>query len=451
MESTPKKSVGKRILEGLLVYRNPRMLLALWLGIASGFPLLLTGTTLVAWMSEEGVDIKKLGLMAMVGLPYTLKFLWAPLVDAVKLSRTQLGQRRAWLLISQIGIVVFLLALAFASGDYGFGVLSVIAVGVSSFSATQDIVIDALRVEMFKTDEQGAASAAVVSGYRIGMLLAGAGALFLAEFISWSMVYLSAALFMVAMMPVAFCIRSLVLAKKEGEEAQASKKTAIAWLKSAVWMPFKDFFQKQGGKIGVVILAFIALYKLGDAMAGNLTMKFYLDLQFSKTEIAGVTKIFGFWAVLAGTAVGGMVVKATRMSRALIFCGILQIASNLVFVWLSYKGHSVTALAVAVAVENITGGMGTAAFVAFMAGLCSIEFTATQYALLSALSSVGRTSLSSVGGFVVDGVGWEYFFIFTAVCGLPGMALLFFLRSQLDREDAKKLALSAETTEASNS
>ncbi len=462
-------------IETLKVYFQLPMLIVLGLGMASGFPLLLTGSTLAARMQENGVDIGLIGMFALVGLPYTFKFLWAPLVDAIKLGKTHLTHRRIWLWLSQLGLIGSLLGLAVLDPNSQLVWLGVFALLTSFFSATQDIIIDALRVEMLKTEDQGAGAAMYVAGYRVGMLLAGAGALMLAHFFPWHLVYVVAILVMAAFMPLGLAIRGLAgveqaLAKQQAESAdkdftdktgddcenavsndvesqesvsegekavvvdKSFKTKLVEMFCKAVVAPLKDFFVTRGVKTALSILLFIALYKLGDAMAGNLSMPFYLSIGFTKPEIAAISKVFGFGAVLVGTALGGLVVKKYSMAKALLICGSLQLLSNFVFVWLAGMGHSIPALIVAIAVENVTGGMGTAAFVAFMASLCHVEFTATQYALFSALSSVGRTAISSVGGYIVDASNWQVFFCVTAVAGLPGMALLLALGPQLNAE-----------------
>ena len=459
----------------LKVYFQLPILITFVLGIASGFPLLLIGSTLSARMQDFGIDIKIIGLLGMVGLPYTFKFLWAPLVDAVKLGRTHLRHRQHWLILTQTALAICFVLMSFGEPQTGnLLYFTVVSVAIAVFSATQDIVIDALRVEMLSPEDQGAGSAATVAGYRVGMLLAGAGALFLATAIPWHFVYLVAAAVMAALMPVVFCVKRLHAVKRK-DDALRKKASLKQWLYDAAAAPLVDFFKTRTFRTALAILLFIALFKLGDAMAGNLSTPFYMAMGYTKMEIGAITKIFGFTAVLFGTFIGGFIVKQCSISRALLICGTLQLLSNLVFVWLanldhnlvathvavaidqmtggmnliSYVEHDTVALTVAIAVENVTGGMGTAAFVAFMSRLCNVEFTATQYALFSALSSVGRTFLSSSGGFVVGAAGWGNFFVFSAVCGLPGMFLLLLLRPQLNATTALPLPQEADDSESS--
>jgi PAT family beta-lactamase induction signal transducer AmpG len=428
------------------------------LGIASGFPLLLTSSTLAARMTESGIDIKTIGIFALVGLPYTLKFLCAPLVDALKLPKiqTHLAHRKSWCILTQILLTASLVGMACTDPAQNIGMLGIFALATATFSAMQDIVIDALRVEILPKDAQGAAAAASVAGYRIGMLLAGAGAFVLATFMPWNTVYLIGAGVMALCIAVTLTIRRLhgveeaiqdgrlqenLTAPNVQTENQVTPNPQTSsgyqqWLYTAVIAPIVDFMKRPAA---ILILLFIALFKLGDAMAGTLSVPFYLHVGFTKIEIAAVTKVIGVAAVLGGTFIGGFIVKRYKMLHALLICGTLQLLSNFVFVWLSYIGASVPALTVCICVENISGGMGTAAFVAYMAQLCNIRFTATQYALLSSLSSVGRTLLSSSAGFIAAGLGWAGFFITTAAMGLPGMILLVILmRSEQSNPNALK-------------
>ena len=444
--------------ETLAVYFQWPMMSVFLLGIASGFPLLLTSSTLAARMTESGIDIKTIGIFALVGLPYTLKFLCAPLVDALKLPKiqTHLAHRKSWCILTQILLTASLVGMACTDPAQNIGMLGIFALATATFSAMQDIVIDALRVEILPKDAQGAAAAASVAGYRIGMLLAGAGAFVLATFMPWNTVYLIGAGVMALCIAVTLTIRRLhgveeaiqdgrlqenLTAQNVQTENQVTPNPQTSsgyqqWLYTAVIAPIVDFMKRPAA---ILILLFIALFKLGDAMAGTLSVPFYLHVGFTKIEIAAVTKVIGVAAVLGGTFIGGFIVKRYKMLHALLICGTLQLLSNFVFVWLSYIGASVPALTVCICVENISGGMGTAAFVAYMAQLCNIRFTATQYALLSSLSSVGRTLLSSSAGFIAAGLGWAGFFITTAAMGLPGMILLVILmRSEQSNPNALK-------------
>lgn len=430
--------------ESIGVYLQWPIVLVFFLGIASGFPLLLTASTLMARLKESDVDIQTIGIFASLGLPYTLKFLAAPIIDALHLPgiKNHLAHRKSWCALTQICLVLSLLGMAYCDPRTQLLELAICALLTSTFSALQDIVIDALRIEILPKSDQGAGSAAATAGYRIGMLLAGAGAFVLASFVPWNTVYCIGAGLMALCLIITLCIRRLrgveeALDKGEithDEVDTVQKKNYRDWIKTAVVAPITDFFKRPSA---LNILLFIALFKLGDAMAGSLSMPFYLELGFTKIEIAGITKVIGVVAVLAGTFVGGSIVKRFPIMKALTICGTLQILSNFVFVWLAQSGNNIGILTACIVVENVTGGMGTAAFVAYMSQLCNVRFTATQYALFTSLSSIGRTLFASGAGFIVAGVGWSSFYVITAVLGLPGMGFLYFVWKADQKEAAR--------------
>ncbi|MBQ4359415.1 MAG: AmpG family muropeptide MFS transporter [Proteobacteria bacterium] len=422
--------------ETLGVYCHWPIIQIFLMGIASGFPLLLTASTLAARLKESGVNIETIGIFALVGIPYSIKFIFAPFIDELMLpmAKTHLQHRKSWAVLTQVLLACSLLAMSFWTPDMNILYLGCFALLTSGFSAMQDVVIDTLRVELVPKDSQGAAAASSVAGYRIGMLMAGAGAFVLATYMPWNTVYMIAAGIMASCILV-----TLSLKKLDGlEEAVETKayddtfdlerfgemKSIKERIHEAVIAPIVDFMHRPAAPL---ILLFIALFKLGDAMAGTLSMPFYLDLGFTKIQIAAITKVIGVVAVLGGTFVGGFMVKRYSMMRALWICGVLQILSNFVFVWLAQIGADVSALTACIVVENVTGGMGTAAFVAYMAQLCNFRFTATQYALLTSLSSIGRSVIASSAGFIAAGVGWAGFFVVSAAFGVPGMIILYVL------------------------
>ena len=437
--------------ETLGVYWQLPILWVFLLGIASGFPLLLVGSTLLTRLHESGIDIKTIGVFALVGVPYTYKFLISPCVDAIQLPflKTHLLHRKSWCMFSQLMLVATLTAMAWCDPAAHIELMGILALLTATFSALQDIVIDAIRIEIARKDAQAAASASLVAGYRVGMLLAGAGALFLAEVLPWDLVYLVAAEVMGLCMLATLSIRRLVgydeAFKKDSDaaklEAEQAAQTGIpselhhSWFYKAFYAPIADFMKRRGA---IKILAFIALFKLGEAMAGTLSMPFYLELGFSKAEIATISKVFGVVATIFGAFVGGLVVKRMNIVKALFLCGSLQLASNFCYIWLSYAGHSNLVLTLSITIENVTGGMNTAAFVAFMSQLVNVRFTATQYALLSSLSSVGRTVVSASTGFLVAQMGWNGFYIFTVFCGLPGLALLYLVAPFIGKKETPK-------------
>jgi MFS transporter, PAT family, beta-lactamase induction signal transducer AmpG len=412
--------------EALAVYADRRMLVVLAMGFSSGLPLLLTLSTLGWWMREVGVDLKTIGVFALVQLPYTLKFLWAPAMDhgSVPVLTRAFGRRRGWILATQIGLALAIAAMGFSDPAARPLATAVAALAVAFFSASQDNVIDAYRIEILAPHEQGAGAAATQLGYRIGMLAAGAGALALAEFVAWPVVFLAMAAL------VAVGIVAVLLAP---EPAPPPGMDAVTWisedgdevtLRTALVEPLADFVRRRGW---LAILLLALLYKFGDAVSGQMASPFYYDMQFTKLEVASVTKVLSIVASMAGVAVGGALVAWLGTFRALLVGGVLQAATNLLFTLLALTGKSVPMLAVAVGADSFTGGLAGSAFVAYLSGLCSVRFTATQYSLLTSLTSAGRTVLAATSGFLAAQLGWAAFFAATAVLAVPGLAILLWL------------------------
>lgn len=412
-----------KLAKALAVYGDRRILTVLLLGFSSGLPLALTGSTLALWLTEAQVSLATIGYFSLVGTPYIFKFAWAPLIDHVRLPLlTRLfGRRRAWMLATQTLLIAALLGLGFNDPAARPELTALLAVVVAFCSASQDIVIDAYRVEILDAEQYGAGAAAVQAGYRIAMLTTGAGALYLAQFSgSWSLTYaVMAALVLVGM--------ATVLANAEPvADLPPPPPGMTGWLRHAVADPFMDMARRQGWMI-LGVLAFILLYKLGDAFAGMMANPFYVRMGFSKNEIASVSKLFGFTATLAGTFVGGVLVARFGLFKSLLLCGVLQMGSNLMFAWQAVMGHDILALTLTIAVENFTGGLGSAAFVAYMSGLCSLSYTGTQYALLSSLAAVGRTLIASTTGLLAERLGWVDFFLLSTLVALPGLLLLLWM------------------------
>lgn len=397
------------------------MLVTLIMGFSCGLPLLLTITLLQVWMKEEGVDLTIIGLMALVGLPYTVKFLWAPVLDRFTLPF--LGRRRGWLLIAQIVLTLCIAGLGFSDPKNSPWMLAFAAFLVTFFSASQDIVIDAYRREDLSDEELGLGSSLYVNGYRMGMLLAGGGGLIMADHLPFSMVYLIMA---ACMLPG---ILATLLAREPVVNA-GSPKT----IKEAVINPLTEYFSRNGA---LWILAFILMYKIGDTMASAMTTPFYLDIGFSKTEIGTVVKLFGFWATIAGALIGGVIMIRLGINRSLWVFGFLQAISTAGFALLARIGYSIPALSVVIGFENLSSGMGTAAFIAFMASITNKKFTATQYALLTSLMAVPRTVASAPTGFLAKNMGWENFFIACTLIAIPGMLLLLKFAPWKSKETAK--------------
>ncbi len=404
------------------VFRSRKIFLLLLLGFASGLPLALSAGTLQAWLAAERVDIVAIGWFALVGQPYTYKFLWAPVMD--RYAPPFLGRRRGWLLITQIALAAAIAFMGTLSPADSPWLLGAAALAVAFLSASQDIVFDALRTDWLEARERGAGAAVTVLGYRLAMLVSGAGALILADqWLGWQATYwLMAGLMAVGMAATWFALEPA----PNGAPPRA--------LAGAVVEPFAEFFSRRGA---VALLALVVLYKLGDAFAGNLTTAFLLrGPGFSLTEVGGINKGFGLAATIAGALAGGALMAKMRLYRALLLFGILQAITNLGFMALAAAGKSYPLMVTVIGLENLAGGMGTAAYVALLMALCDRRFSATQYALLSALSAVGRVYVGPAAGYLVDGLGWEQFFLFTFVIALPGIALLAWMRARIDALEA---------------
>jgi PAT family beta-lactamase induction signal transducer AmpG len=402
------------------------MMTLLALGFSSGLPRLLVYSTLSFWLLEVGVSIATVGVFALTSMPYTIKFLWAPLIDRAPLPMftRALGQRRGWMLATQLALAAATFFLALADPSASLLVCGACAVLVSIASASQDIVIDAFRVESLEADEQGAGAAVAVFGYRIGMLVAGAGALSMATFTNnWSLVYILMALFGIVGMLATFVAREP--AKKNRSAQDALPSNLKEHLKDAVWGPLSDLKRRRGV---VAFLTFIMLYKLGDALAGTMLNPLLVELGFTKLEIAAVSKTHGLVASIFGVFLGGWLVKHVGVMRALWIAGFMQMFSNLVFVLQARAGHNLTMLVATIGIENLCGGIGTAAFVAYLSGLCRDRYTATQYALLTAISSGLRMVLSGGAGVAAVWLGWELFFGLTAITAIPGMVMIVLLQ-----------------------
>ena len=405
----------------LAIYADPRVLQILGFGFVSGLPLALTTGTLSYWLAREGVDKTTIGLFALLGIPYALKMFWAPFLDHLPAPGpfARLGRRRGWAVTIQFLLIGALLVMGSTDPLAAPFALALAALSVAFLSASQDIVIDAFRIELLEQDEQGAGAAAIQLGYRFGMLVSGAGAIWLSAIADWFLVYAA----MAACVPVGTVL--VLLAKEPANGESVLKADAQAdyaeWLKHAVLDPFTDFMTRRGW---LAILAFALLYKFGDAIGGVMANPFYVEIGFSPEEIAGVTKLFGLAATILGTIAGGVLVVRIGLIRALFVAGILQAVTNLLFALLAWIGPSVPMLAVAIGADNFTGGLGSAAFVAYLSSLCSVAYTATQYALLTSFMALGRSFLSSGGGWLADQTDWVSFFTLTTLLAVPGLALL---------------------------
>lgn len=422
------------------VYADRRVLIILFLGFSSGLPLLLVFSTLSIWLKIEGVSLTAIGLFSLVRTPYTFKFLWAPVIDRlpVPVLTGLLGRRRSWALVAQVALMASIFAMASTSPAENPGLTALFALLVAFTSASQDIVIDAYRVEILDDDEQGAGAGAIVLGYRAGMLSAGAGALWLAALFTWNQVYvIMGALVAVGMVTIIFAREPDTgpsLAAAEAEEARMAGHLSsgmapwlarmLAWFYEGVVAPFRDFMGHTGW---AAVLAFIALYKLGESYLGVMAGPFYIAMGFTTVEIANVTKAFGLGAIIVGGLVGGILVNRIGIMRSLMICGVLQIVGTLMFVVQAKAGHNVPVLVATITAENVTSGMATSAFVAYLSSLCHQAYTATQYALLSSLTAFTRDVVSASAGWVAEQVVWAEFFLFSAALAVPGLLVLAWL------------------------
>jgi len=422
-----------------MLYLQPRLLLIGLLGFFSGLPLALTASTLTAWLFESGVERASIGLFAAVATPYAFKFLWAPLMDGVRLPLlSRLGRRRSWMLLAQILLVASMLAMASVNPAEAALTAALIAVVMATASASQDIVIDAYRVEFLPIAEQGAGAAMATFGYRIGMLVSGAGALYLAEYFSWGATYS----IMGGVMALGIvCTLLMKESSQEGEDSRPSEpsargaarsiaqhvRSAKQFFKDSVVAPLTDFMTRPHW---FAVLAFIILYKLGDAFLGVMFNPFLLDIGFNKMQIAEIVKLYGFGATLLGVFLGGSMVAKLGMYRALMLSGGVHILTNMLLIVQAQLGANEHFLILSITSENLTGGMGTAAFIAYLSALCSRHYTATQYALVSSLAAFGRTWLSTPSGWLSETVGWEWFFAIACIIAVPGLVLLYWLERQ---------------------
>jgi len=441
MSTVPEAAAARPSLaETLAVYLQPRVLIVLFLGFSGGLPLALSGSTLLFWAAEVGVNLKTIGLFALVGTPYTIKFLWAPIVDAldVPLLARWLGRRRGWLLLTQLLLMAAIVFLGMNDPASAPGVVALGALMVAAASATQDIVIDAFRIESLDDNEQAAGMASYVAAYRVGMLVSSAGALYVVTGFqslgftksgAWSASYaVMAALVVIGM------VTTLVATEpdKSGQaEAQHQGESPLQRLQRTVSGAFTDFFRHDGVAVAVVVLVFVVLFKFTDALAGVMTGPFAVDLGFSRTDYANIVKGVGLVALLLGGFAGGYIARALPLAASLWIGGILQSTANLAFSWLAVQGHDLLWLTIAITVENFTSAIGTVMFVAYLSALCRNPLhTATQYALLTALAAVGRTYLSAGAGYVASATGWAWFFVICALAGIPALLLLAWLQAK---------------------
>ena len=414
-------------------FAQPAALTMFFFGFTSGLPFLLVGGTLSAWLKDSGVSLEDIGLMSLAGLAYSVKFLWSPAVDRVRLPLLGklLGQRRSWLLLAQIVLALSLLLMSMITPQ-GPALFFVGIIVIAAFAgATQDVVVDAYRIEIAPEEVQGALAATYTLGYRIALLGSGAFALILADHLPWPTVYQVMALAVVGVMLVT------VLAREPEQTKVMVRATSIAQaIEDSMIGPFRDFFRRYSGWLGIGLLVFIGLFKISDQMLGVMALPFYLDSGFTKTEIGAISKLFGVWVGIAGAFLGGAVVVRLGIQKTLLIAMILGGVSNLLYLLLSVNHGNLVIFTAVIGGENLAGGfLGTAA-VAWLSSLVNREYTATQYALFSSLVTLPGKLIGGVSGFMVTSMGYEGFFIFSTVAVLPALALFFWLQPRLaERKD----------------
>lgn len=418
------------------VYRDPRQLAIFAMGFSSGLPLPLTTTTLAYWLARDGLDKTSIGLFALVGLPYALKFLWAPLLDlAAPPGLAALGRRRGWIVVLQAALVVSIASLGFVDPKAVPLQVAALVFAIAFFSASQDIAIDAYRIEILGDREQGAGAAVTQAGYRAGMLASGAGALALADYASWRETFAVLAFSIGLAMFAVFASREPVRIRADDSEpapathpdavgATGSLRALAGGLRRAFLEPLVDLATRPRWPL---VLAFAVLYKLGEAIAQAMSNPFFVELGFTGVEIASITKVVGLAASVVGILVGGALVARTTVRPALILGGALQAVTNLLYVWLGAAGHDMGVLAVAIVADQFTGGVASAAFVAYLSSLSRGAFSGSQFALLTSLMALGRTLFAGSSGWLATEAGWPLFWVCTAALALPGLLLLLAL------------------------
>jgi PAT family beta-lactamase induction signal transducer AmpG len=389
---------------------NKRMLICIFTGFSSGLPLYILVSLLPAWLKTEGVSLKEIGLFALIGLPFTWKFIWAPLFDRYALP---FGRRRGWLFVTQLGLFVSLPVFGFFHPQIDIRTIAFFCVWVAFLSASQDVVLDAYRRELLPDVELGLGNAVHVNAYKIASLVPGSLSLILADHMEWFSVFMITALFMLPGLMMTLLITEPVL-----------KNIVPKTLRAAVVDPFQEFITRNGLKSALIVLLFIFLYKLGDSMATALATPFYLEMGFSKTEIGLVAKNAGLWPSVIGGMLGGIWMMRLGINRALWIFGAVQMIAILGFAWLAMVGHSLPWLALVIGLEALGVGLGTAAFVAYIAHTTNPLYTATQFALFTSLAAVPRTFANAATGYLVEYFGWAHFFVLCFILAIPGMLLL---------------------------
>ncbi|MGR9088699.1 MAG: AmpG family muropeptide MFS transporter [Gammaproteobacteria bacterium] len=433
------------------IYTQPRVLSMIFLGFSAGLPFLLVFSTLSAWLRDEGIDRSVIGFFSWIGVTYSIKVFWAPVIDRLSLPffSRWLGKRRGWMLLAQAGIMLGLLGMAGSDIHSNLQNCAMFAVWVAFCSATQDIVIDAYRIERAEARYQGAMAAAYVLGYRIALLMSGAGAFYLADYFNWESAYRVMAALMTVGLLTTLCIgepehkpqRLAISVEKELENSLGVARPEFFWQRllagfsDAVLSPFVEFFRRNG-RTGLLILLLIALYKMSDITLGVMANPFYLDLGFNKKDIADISKIFGFFMTIAGASLGGLLVVRYGVMKSLLLGSIMVVVTNLLFASLALTEPSKLLLAGVISADNLSGGLATSVFIAYLSGLTSTAYTATQYALFSSLMTLPAQFLGGFSGLIVDHFGYYFFFIYASAVGLPAICLVLLLMHREKRAEA---------------
>jgi len=439
--------------EAFEVYTRPRVVGMLFLGFAAGLPFPLVFTTLSTWLRDVGVDRTTIGFFAWVGITYSIKVFWSPVVDRAPLpllTRT-LGQRRGWMLLAQAGIVLGLLGMAFTDPTRDIAAMASFALLVAFASATQDVAIDAYRIEAVAGELQGAMAGMYQSGYRVAAaLVGGAGALYLAEYLSWTASYVVMALAMGVGIVTVLVVREPArdIGRRTIQQEQrvvdyletaahvpAVLRVPTAWFIGAVICPFSEFFRRNGWW-ALLILAFIGIYRISDIVLANMAYPFYIDLGFSKSEIANVAKLYGVTMTIAGAVIGGALVTRFGVMRLLLVGAVVVAATNLAFAQLAVTGYSLAGLALVISADNLSGGLAGSAFIAYLSRLTNTAYTATQYALFSSLMTLLPKVLSGFSGMIVDAYGYANFFVYASATGLPAIVMVLYLMRRLNVDGA---------------
>lgn len=448
---TPERTIGWG--EAVRVYLHPRVIGMLFLGFSAGLPFLLVFSTLSAWLRDEKIALSVIGLFSWIGITYSIKVFWAPVVDRIPLPMLTrlLGRRRSWMLLAQCGIAIGLFGMSLSDPSRDLTPVVWFGLLVAFSSATQDITIDAYRIEALEPRKQAAMAATYIGGYRIALLVAGAGAFYLAEYFSWSVAYLSMAALMGVGLVTTLIIReperdgsqdNIMLEQRVVEFMEGSHhwpdrpRKIAAWFIGAVVCPFVDFF-KRNGKLALLVLLLIGVFRLSDITMGVMANPFYLDLGFSKPTIGTVVKFFGFFMTIAGAGIGGLLVVRYGIMRILLLGAAMVASTNLLFAWMANIGEAnATMLAIVISADNLSGGLSNAAFIAYLSSLTNRAYTATQYALFSSLMTLPGKFLGGFSGFVVEGYGYTSFFIYAALVGVPAIVLVIYLMRREREQDS---------------